>query len=91
MYVIMFFVILIIAIVIPMIIASLMAESATRKGYDANEMHIFAWCFFFGIFGCIYVLSLPDKIIQQQNKEIIELLKAQQINKNNETDELPKL
>lgn len=77
--------------IISAIISSLMAESAAMKGYDPDEMHIFAICFFLGIFGCLYVLSLPDKIVQQQNKEIIELLKAQQINKDTENDELPEL
>lgn len=77
---------------ISLFIADLMVNSAVMKGYNPDEMHIFAICFFLGIIGYIYVLSLPDKITQQQNKEIIELLKAQQTNnKNIENDELPEL
>lgn len=77
---------------ISVFIAGLMVDSAVMKGYNPDEMHIFAICFFLGIIGYIYVLSLPDKITQQQNKEIIELLKAQQTNnKNIENDELPEL
>lgn len=86
------FAILCVIFVISLFIADLMVNSAVMKGYNPDEMHIFAICFFLGIIGYIYVLSLPDKITQQQNKEIIELLKAQQTNnKNIENDELPEL
>lgn len=40
--------------------------------------------FWLGIIGYIYVLSLPDKVTQSQNQQIIELLKNQKENKEND-------
>lgn len=51
-----------------------MSEVAAMKGYG-DEVHAWAWCFWLGIFGYIYVLSLPDKVTQEQNQRIIELWK----------------
>lgn len=42
------------------IMPSKMCEVAELKGYNAKEKHIFAICFWFGIFGFLYVLALPD-------------------------------
>ncbi len=53
-------IIAIIYIVIICIIASKMCEIARLKGYDPAEKHIFALCFWLGIFGILYVLGLPD-------------------------------
>ncbi|MFR6560924.1 MAG: hypothetical protein ACLUR5_02100 [Eubacterium ventriosum] len=53
------------------------------KGYG-KEIHAWAWCFWLGIIGYIYVLSLPDKVTQSQNQQIIELLKNQKENKEND-------
>lgn len=58
------------------ILADNMADVAYRKGYG-KEIHAWAWCFCLGIFGYIYILGLPDKSIQKQNQEIIDLLKEQ--------------
>ena len=52
---------------------------AFDKGYDENAS-AFAMCFWLGIIGCVYVAALPDKIQQQQNQKMIELLE----NKENE-------
>lgn len=37
-----------------------MCEVAELKGYNSKEKHIFAICFWFGIFGFLYVVGLPD-------------------------------
>lgn len=37
-----------------------MCELAELKGYNSKEKHIFALCFWFGIFGFLYVVGLPD-------------------------------
>ena len=58
-------------------LAYLMKNAAVMKGYG-EEIHAGAICFFLGIGGCIYILTLPDKIVQSQNQQIIELLKKQQ-------------
>jgi len=40
--------------------ASKMCEVAEDKGYNSKENHIFAICFWFGLFGYLYVIALPD-------------------------------
>lgn len=70
--------------------AKLMADTAVMKGYNAADMHLWAICFWLGIFGYLYVLSLPDKIVQEQNQQIIKLLEEKLSNKIEEYD-LPEL
>lgn len=53
--------------------AYLMKQSAVMKGYG-EDSHIWAICFWCGLFGYLYVISLPDKIQQSQNQQMIELL-----------------
>lgn len=59
--------------IIGLIIGKIMETAAALKGYG-SEAHAFVICFFLGIIGCVYVAALPDKIQQEQNKRIIELL-----------------
>ena len=66
-------------IVIRAYCAFLMQKSMILKGYG-EEIHAWAICFWFGIFGYLYILSLPDKIQQSQNQQIIELLKTKEGN-----------
>lgn len=61
------------------VLADKMADVAKIKGYG-KEVHAWEWCFFLGIFGYIYILSLPDKGIRKQNQQIIELLEKQNEN-----------
>lgn len=61
----------IVLFVIQIIIALYMSEVAIMKGYERGA---FLLCMFLGIFGCLYVISLPDKVLQEQNKKIIKLL-----------------
>lgn len=49
-----------IAIIILCFMASKMCEVASFKGYEPAKKHIFAICFWLGIFGYFYVLALPD-------------------------------
>ena len=63
-----------IALIINVLMAKLMENAAIMKGYGKNK-HIFAICFFLTIFGYFYVIALPDKVIQSQNQQIMELLK----------------
>ena len=55
-------------------LAKQMENVAAMKGYG-QEIHAWAWCFWLGVMGYIYILSLPDKVTQSQNQQIIELLK----------------
>lgn len=64
-------------------LAEKMSNVAAMKGYG-KEIHAWAWCFWLGIFGYIYVLSLPDKVTQSQNQQIIKLLKIQKEDKEND-------
>ncbi len=64
-------------------LAKQMANVAAMKGYG-EEIHAWAWFFWLGIIGYIYVLSLPDKVTQSQNQQIIELLKTRKENKEND-------
>jgi len=66
-------VILIVLICINAFGAHLMRKSAIAKGYG-DDSHIWAICFWLGILGYLYVISLPDKIQQSQNQQIIKLL-----------------
>lgn len=64
-------------------LAKQMANVAAMKGYG-QELHAWAWCFWLGVMGYIYILSLPDKVTQSQNQQIIELLKKRKENKEND-------
>lgn len=64
----------VIAIVIQAIFATFMKKVAVRKGYG-DDIHAWAMCFWLGLFGGIYIIALPDLILQSQNQRIIELLK----------------
>lgn len=61
--------------IIGLIIGKIMETAAALKGYG-SESHAFVICFFLGVIGCIYVAALPDKIQQEQNQKIIELLES---------------
>lgn len=63
----------IIILVINAVGAMLMKISTTMKGYGDN-LHAWAICFWLGIPGYLYIISLPDLIVQQQNMQIIDLL-----------------
>lgn len=63
-------------------LAKQMANVAAMKGYG-EEVHAWAWCFWLGVLGYIYVLSLPDKVTQSQSQQIIELLKKSMEGKEN--------
>ncbi len=54
-------------IVINLIGAALMARACAEKGYD-SEAHVMAACFWLGIFGYLYAICLPDKVIHKQNE-----------------------
>lgn len=57
--------------------ASLMRNVAIEKGYG-DTYHVWAICFWLGIFGYLYVIAMPDKIQQSQNQQILEALKERQ-------------
>ena len=64
----------ILAMFVNAFLASLMRSVAISKGY--HNTPVFALVFFFGIFGILYVISLPDLVARQQQKSILDLLYA---------------
>lgn len=56
--------------------ANRMSGVADDKGYDPKEYHIWRLCFWLPVYGYMYVISLPDRRIQEQNAEIIKLMKS---------------
>lgn len=67
-----------IGLVINAIVAGFMKDAATLKGYG-EDSHIFAICFWLGLLGYLYVISLPDLITQEQNQRIIDLLNKSEV------------
>lgn len=62
--------------------AAKMRDLAQQKGHNVNFLHVLAWCFWFPIFGYLYVIALPDLILQKQNEEIINRLQSDNITAN---------
>lgn len=56
--------------------AFFMRNVAIEKGYG-DDIHAWAVCFWLGIFGYLYVIALPDKILQSQNQQIIDLMRGE--------------
>jgi len=68
------FLIIVVFLCIQALLANFMKEVAYAKGYDDNA-HAFAMCFWLGIYGCLYVIALPDLKAQKAQEEIAEVLK----------------
>lgn len=69
-----YIIVFIIAIVINLVLANFMGQVAYAKGYD-DSAHAFGMTFWLGILGCLYVVSLPDLILREQNQEILNAMK----------------
>lgn len=80
--------IIIFCIIAQLIGANLMAKAASEKGYGP-EAHILAICFWLGVFGYLYTLSLPDKLMREE----LSTIRKELINRNMKAgfDELPDL
>ena len=59
-----------------LITAKTMQKIARQKGYG-EEFNCFSMCFWLGIVGCLYVISLPDLKQREQLDRIIKLLDPQ--------------
>ena len=75
-----------IAIIILCFMASKMCEVASLKGYDPAKKHIFAICFWLGIFGYFYVLALPDLKL---HKLLEEKEETENVDKESKNDSSP--
>jgi len=53
-------------------IASNMSDSAHEKGHDKRRY--FHLCFWLGIFGCLCVTALPDRVANEQREQLLAQL-----------------
>ena len=67
-----YFLIALIALSINLLFAALMNSVAVNKGYENS--HAFALVFFFGVFGMLYVIALPDMKAREQMEDILAVL-----------------
>ena len=63
-----------------------MCEVASLKGYEPAKKHIFAICFWLGIFGYFYVLALPDLKLR---KLLGEKEETENVDKESKNDSSP--
>ena len=66
----------VIAVCVNAVGAFFMRNAAIEKGYG-DDIHAWSVCFWLGIFGYLYVIALPDKILQSQNQQIIDLMRGE--------------
>ena len=67
-----YFLIALIALSINLLFAALMNAVAVSKGHENS--HAFALVFFFGVFGMLYVIALPDMKAREQMEDILAVL-----------------
>ena len=60
-YVILGVLVLFLAIIIDFIVAKKFKKVASDKGHDADQLHVFAMCFWLTFIGYLYVIALPNK------------------------------
>ena len=65
-------IILIAFLILYIYICHKMCEAVDAKGYNSASEHIFAICFWFGLFGFLYALALPDLKLQRLIKSIAD-------------------
>ena len=65
---------LVIGIIVNAICARLMCKLARKKGYNAEKEHIFAICFWLGVFGWIYTIYLPDLVKREYLSKLAEIV-----------------
>ena len=71
-------IILIVFVIIMIIIGQLAEDIVLLKGYYSEEVHPYALIVFFGLFGFLYIIALPNRSViqkeERQRNEIISLL-----------------
>ena len=70
--------VIIISLLIDITLAIKMCKVAKLKGYNTSSYHIFGICFWFGLFGYIYVLALPDLALREALYHLHEDLQKKQ-------------
>ena len=64
-----------VALYINYLVAKKFESIAFEKGYTV-EKHTFAMCFWLGIIGYIYVLALPNLVIIEQQRNMLEAMRS---------------
>lgn len=77
--------IIIIKVLINIKLANYMVKAAELKGYGP-EAKVLSLVYWTGTFGCLYVIALPDLVLQRQNEQILKHL-----NTAPEPEELPEI
>ncbi len=69
-------VLLIVQFVINILVAIQMYKIIEDKGYGFSSTRTIGVivCVLFGVLGCLYVAALPDSVLQDQNRRILEAL-----------------
>ena len=67
----MYWLILLAMLAINIVLALAMQKAAQLKGYNGSE-HAFAYTFFLGIMGCIYVAALPDLVLRKKIQDLLD-------------------
>jgi len=61
--------------VVAIVAAGFMEKAAKANGYGENT-YAFTIAFWLGIFGCYYIMALPDLVPRERNQKIIDLLSS---------------
>ena len=67
----MYWLILLAMLAINIVLALAMQKAAQLKGYNGSE-HAFAYTFFLGIMGCIYVAARPDLVLRKKIQDLLD-------------------
>lgn len=81
----------IIAIGLNFFAAKKMCEVVELKGHNAKNLHIFAWCFWFPIFGYLYVIALPDLKIRELLQDRENYLQSPQQNNSHDLSNISEI
>lgn len=63
-----------IIVIVDAYLALKMVDAAVDKGYTSQKAEHFFLCFFFPVLGYLYIIALPDLIVQEQNEHCLRLL-----------------
>lgn len=75
------FIAIVFVLLLNVLCAYFMKKSAAMKGYG-EDSHIWAICFWGGLFGTLYVISLPDLSAREQREDILNVLLSIQCQEN---------
>lgn len=78
MAIVIFVLMLVIALIVNLIVASKMTDIAIMKGHYNKTTLVFVFCFLFGAIGYVYLALLPDMVKRKNDEELLKAIKALQ-------------